>query len=121
VTDELASALLGLLAPAIERMIDERLTERLAAHQTQHGQPDVWMSTEEAAIYLCLSPPALRARVRRGTVPAHRDGRRLLYHRDELDRSVDGYHPASHQQDGPARLAPPGPWPKDGGTHLEAK
>ena len=71
------------------------------------------MTTEEAAAYRRMSPVALRARVRRGTVPAHRDGRRLLFRRDELD-ALDGYHHGCQQQDGPARLEPPGPWLQGG-------
>ena len=74
-------------------------------------QPDPWMTTIEAARYLRLSPEALRARVRRGTIPAHRDGQRLLFHRDELDRHVgwhgdhNGRYPAARQlTNGPAAL-----------------
>jgi excisionase family DNA binding protein len=58
---------------------------------THHEPLDPWMTTLAAASYLQLSPEAVRARARRGTIPAHRDGQRLLFHRDELD-SYLGWH-----------------------------
>lgn len=80
------------LRPEVERLVDERVDERLsaAAAQAHARTADPWMTTERAANYLCLSPEALRARVRRGRVPAHRDGDRWLFHRDELDALIRG-------------------------------
>lgn len=46
-----------------------------------------WLTPIEAAVHLGLpSVRALYQAVRRGTVPAHRLGRRLRFSRDELDR-----------------------------------
>jgi excisionase family DNA binding protein len=113
VSESFVSGLLDLLAPEIERMVDERIATLLAGLRTP--EPQVWLTTSEAAGRLRLSPEALRARARRGTVPAHRDGRRYLFRRDELDCAIDGYHPGPNQPEGPAQRELPGPW-LQGGT-----
>jgi excisionase family DNA binding protein len=109
-------ALLALLDGEMRRL-EERMEERLRLHlaEIDARAASPWLTTTEAAAYLRLTPEALRARVRRGTVPAHRDGDRWLFHRDELDAYVRGLHPAAtivaltDNASGPARLAPPGP------------
>jgi excisionase family DNA binding protein len=80
---ELADNLIELVRPALEQIVDARVEEQLRLFVPP--QPDVWMNTEEAAQYLRLDPEALAKRARRGTVPAHKDGRRWLFRRDELD------------------------------------
>lgn len=57
--EPLVTALLDLLAPEIERMVDERLTQRLSAYEAAR-RPSEWMTTSEAAAYLRLTPSALR-------------------------------------------------------------
>lgn len=48
--------------------------------------PGPWLSADEATAYLRLpTRKALYAAVARGTVPAHRLGRRVRFHRGELD------------------------------------
>jgi len=48
-----------------------------------------WLPPAEAAAYLGLSVDGLYMAVRRGQVIAHRGlGRRLRFHRDELDAAV---------------------------------
>lgn len=47
-----------------------------------------WLSTEEAAHYLRLTPNALRIMVHRGQVVPHRVGRRLRFKEAELDALV---------------------------------
>jgi excisionase family DNA binding protein len=87
-SEALATALLDLLRPEIQHLVHD-----LAARELEGlplPQHDPWLTTLEAASYLRLSPEALRARVRRGTIPAHRDGHRLLFHRDELDQHLAG-------------------------------
>lgn len=45
-----------------------------------------WLDADEATVYLRLpSRKALYAAVARGTIPAHRLGRRVRFHRPELD------------------------------------
>ena len=53
-----------------------------------------WMTADEAAEYLGLpSRKAVYERVRRGQLPAHRFGRNLRFHREELDQAVKGDTP----------------------------
>jgi len=69
---------------------EDATTERPEeAPQKQTNTP--WLDTHEAAAYLKIpSAKALRSAVSRGQVPAHRVGRRLRFHRDELDRAILG-------------------------------
>jgi excisionase family DNA binding protein len=84
--EPLVAMLLDLLSPEIDRLVEERLKARQAASEAAAADP--WMDSTGAARYACLTPEALRARARRGTIPAHRDGKRYLFHRDELDESI---------------------------------
>jgi hypothetical protein len=109
IMSDLNEALLVLVRAEAERLLDERLRpieQRLARLE---AEADPWMRIERAAAYVDISPNALRARARRGTVVARKDDSgRWLFHRDLLIHG-DGYHAGGHQQDGPARLHPPGP------------
>ncbi len=50
-----------------------------------------WLSADEATVYLRLpTRKALYAAVARGQVPAHRLGRRVRFHRVELDALLKG-------------------------------
>ena len=66
----------------VERLVEEHL------RQFVPPQPEPWMTTEQAATYLQLSVPALRARAQRGTIPAVKDESRWIFRRDELDRHL---------------------------------
>lgn len=61
----------------------------------EEAQPDidpsrlVWMNTAEAAIYLRVTPQALRNRVYQGTVPHYKFQRSLRFKRSELDRMLE--------------------------------
>jgi excisionase family DNA binding protein len=119
-TDPIVALLLERLLPEIEGRLDAMVERKIAALAIP--PPDPWLTTAEAARYVHLTAEALRARVRRGTIPAHRDGDRWLFHRDELDRHLLGhggrderYPAADNSINGPARLHPPGPW-LQGGT-----
>ena len=96
-SEAVIEAIATALRPEIERLVDERVDERVraAVAQWESRTADPWMTTERAAAYLSLTADALRARVRRGTITAHRDGDRWLFHRDELDAHVRGLHPAA--------------------------
>jgi excisionase family DNA binding protein len=90
-TDPVVAVLLEHLLPEMEAQLDAIVEPRLAAIAAALALPEPWMTTLDAARYLRLSPEALRARARRGTIPVHRDGQRFLFHRDELD-SYLGWH-----------------------------
>jgi hypothetical protein len=70
------------LLEAIAERAAEIVLERLGG---ENGSP--WMSRERAAAYLDL--PMSRLEKDR-TIPCHRDGRRVLYHRGELDAYFRG-------------------------------
>jgi excisionase family DNA binding protein len=68
------------------------LTEFLSTAQS--GQPSVrgeWLTADEAVKYLGFpSRKALYQAIRRAQVPVHRLGRRLRFHRPELDQILKG-------------------------------
>jgi excisionase family DNA binding protein len=49
----------------------------------------IWLTTEEAAIYLRKSADAVRHLVYRGDLRARKFKRRLYFKRDELDKLLD--------------------------------
>jgi excisionase family DNA binding protein len=93
----LVQALLDLLRPEVERLVNDFVTQRLISFRPR--QPDPWLDVADASTYLRLTPAALRARIRRGTIPAHRDGSRWLLDRRELDAHLHGeaHRPASRE------------------------
>jgi excisionase family DNA binding protein len=70
-----------VLSELVDRVAD-RVLERL---DREHGSP--WLTRKQAASYLGL-PVSRLEKDRR--IPVHRDGRRILYHRDELDAYFRG-------------------------------
>jgi hypothetical protein len=113
VSETLTAALIDLLAPEIERMVDERVAQRLA-ERAEADRPDEWMTTAEAAAYRRLTPAALRARVRRGTVTAYDDNGRWLFRRSQLDAELAGtMTPDRHQNGASAATTAPPPTPKE--------
>jgi excisionase family DNA binding protein len=43
-----------------------------------------WLTAKQAASYLCCPLSRVRKLTMTGELPVHREGRRVLYHRDEL-------------------------------------
>jgi excisionase family DNA binding protein len=86
--DAAAAVLLGLLEERLRNILREEIAELTELTSTT---PEGWLSVDTAASYLDLTPAALRARVARGEVTAHRlgsDGRSLRFKRDDLDACV---------------------------------
>jgi excisionase family DNA binding protein len=76
-----------ILPPEVAEAIAIRTAEIVIETLGRESSP--WLTRHEAARYLSL--PVSRLEKDR-TIPCHRDGRRVLYHREELDahfRSVD--------------------------------
>jgi excisionase family DNA binding protein len=68
----------------LERLADaiaRRLEGRLGA-----GGQTPWLNADEAAAYIGAPVSRIRQLTMGDEIPVHRDGRRVLYHRDELDR-----------------------------------
>lgn len=59
---------------------------RRAAELVHPASPESpWLDVESAARYLCAKPGRIYELKARGEVPHHKDGTRLLFHRDDLD------------------------------------
>jgi hypothetical protein len=94
-------------------VIDERVALQLA-RRDERERRDEWMTTQEAGHYLRLTPCALRARVRRGTVRAHDDNGRWLFRRSELDADLAAtMTPGIHRNGASAASTAPPPTPKE--------
>ncbi len=83
--DRLLAVLAPELVEAIEQLVDERVAERLEAHSTNGGTDSPWLSLDEAADHLRVSPRTLERRIAKGSVRSTTIGRRRLLHRDDLD------------------------------------
>jgi excisionase family DNA binding protein len=69
----------------LERLAD-LVAARINAAAARHDTP--WLTAAQAARYLGCSVSRIRTLTLTGDLPSHRDGRRALYHRDELDAYV---------------------------------
>lgn len=47
-----------------------------------------WMTSAEASSYIRAPLSRIRKLTMTGEIPHHRDGRRVLFHRDELDQFI---------------------------------
>jgi excisionase family DNA binding protein len=76
----------------IELHLDDAGVERLADAIARRlegragGAPSPWLTAQEAADYIGAPISRIRQLTMGGEIPVHRDGRRVLYNRDELDR-----------------------------------
>ena len=78
--------LLQSLAPDLVDAIEQLVAERLAAAEILYGVKDSpWLSLDEAADYLRVSPRTLERNLSRRRVRSSTIGRRRLLHRDDLD------------------------------------
>ena len=66
---------------ALADLLAERVQARLGA-----GSP--WLRAPEAAAYLACPESRIRKLTMTGELPSHRDGRRVLYRREELDAFI---------------------------------
>lgn len=66
---------------ALAQDIAHRVVERL-----RPASP--WLTAEEAAQYMRCPVSRIRKLTMTRDIPSHRDGRRALYHRDELDSFI---------------------------------
>lgn len=65
----------------------ERLRELVGERPgSSSGSP--WLTAGEAAAYLACPESRIRKLTMTGELPCHRDGRRVLYRREELDAYV---------------------------------
>ena len=67
----------------LAELVAERIAARLNGATESSSSP--WLSAEQAAAYLACPVSRVRKLTMTGDLPTHRDGRRTLYRRDELD------------------------------------
>jgi excisionase family DNA binding protein len=82
--DRLLQSLAPELVEAIEQLIAERVLE-LAGDSAGIMSTSPWLSLDEAADYLRVSPRTLERKLATGRVRSSTIGRRRLLHRDDLD------------------------------------
>jgi excisionase family DNA binding protein len=70
----------------VER-IAERAAEILADRLAAGSEP--WIDVEQAAEHLACKPRRIYELVAQRRVPVHRDGRRLLFRRSDLDAALE--------------------------------
>jgi excisionase family DNA binding protein len=66
--------------------IVQRLRDQLQLEQQPASSP--WLTADEAADYLRCPLSRVRRLTMSEQIPVHREGRRVLYRRDELDEFV---------------------------------
>jgi excisionase family DNA binding protein len=64
----------------------DAIAERLVEFASRESSP--WMSAEEAAIYLRCPLSRIRKLTMTDELPHEKDGRRVLYHRNDLDEYI---------------------------------
>jgi hypothetical protein len=70
------------LSPDVIDAIAQRVADILTERTPDVASLSPWMTRRRAAEYLGLPLSRLE---KDKTIPCHRDGRRVIYHRDELD------------------------------------
>jgi excisionase family DNA binding protein len=76
------------IPPQLLEQIAERAAELLAERQTANGSP--WLDTKGAAEYIAAPVGRIHDLVQLHKLTPHRDGRRLLFKRTELDAYLEG-------------------------------
>jgi excisionase family DNA binding protein len=80
------------LALELPEEIVERIAHRAAAIVAEQQPPATtpWLNTDQAAAYIAAPRGRIHDLVQLGRLQPRRDGRRLLFRRDELDRYLEG-------------------------------
>jgi excisionase family DNA binding protein len=83
---ELSPEMIGVLLQHAPSDAVARLAERVADVLAERRSP--WLTAEQAAEHIAAPLSRVRKLTMTGELPHHRDGRRVLYRRDELDDFV---------------------------------
>lgn len=86
---DFGAALVAALDDDALDALAERLAPRLADRVAQRNGSPVWLDAAAAAAYLSTSRNRIYDLVQLGKLPTHRDGRRLLFRRTDLDAHVE--------------------------------
>ncbi|HEX2345084.1 MAG TPA: helix-turn-helix domain-containing protein [Gaiellaceae bacterium] len=84
------SDLRDLFAPELVEALEDFVDERIAAAlgERENGSEPSWLSIEEAAEYLRVSPSTIARMLKQGRVRSSYVGRRRLVRRSDLDQQV---------------------------------
>jgi excisionase family DNA binding protein len=85
----LGRAILAELDDETLAALADRLAPLLTARLGQEERLSPWLNAEDAARYLACSRGRLYDLVQLGKLTPHRDGRRLLFRRADLDAYLD--------------------------------
>ena len=76
-----------LLPPALVEALADRVADRVVEQMPQPAEP--FLDVDGAAEHLVCAPSRIYELVSAGRVRVHRDGRRLLFRRVDLDAVLD--------------------------------
>lgn len=82
------SSVVGLNIPLSDELI-RTLAEHVADVLPARPEPESWIGVAEAAEHLACPRSRIHALVSKRAIPHHKDGRRLLFRRSDLDRFVE--------------------------------
>lgn len=80
---------------AVELNLPDELLEQIAARaaalvlEQQTSSAPTWLNTTDAADYIAAKPGRIHDLVQLGKLAPRRDGRRLLFRRDDLDAYLE--------------------------------
>jgi excisionase family DNA binding protein len=75
-----------------DAVLDEiaRRAAAIVVAQESHAGASPWLDTKGAADYIAASPGRVHDLVQLGKLTPRRDGRRLLFRAEDLDRYIEG-------------------------------
>jgi excisionase family DNA binding protein len=79
-----ATTLIQLSPEDLETLLASAVSKALE----QQDRGDKWLDVPAAADHLSCTPEAIRQREKRGELPSHRLGKRILFSRVELDAYI---------------------------------
>ncbi|UTI62229.1 helix-turn-helix domain-containing protein [Paraconexibacter antarcticus] len=87
----MSAAIVDAFLSSLDDEALDRLATLLAPRLKPEGEPtSPWLTPDEAAARLRCARKRVYELVAADRLPSHRDGRRLLFHRDELDAYLTG-------------------------------
>ena len=86
----MSEALLLSVPAEVLDELERRVAERVLTALAENGAaPSPWLTAQQAADHLGFKLKRVRNLTAARAIPCHRQGRRVRYHRDELDRWLE--------------------------------
>lgn len=80
---------MALVAGLLDGLVDETTLRVLERLESAPSYAESYINSEKAAEHLCCNVNRIHALVEADRIPHHRDGRRLLFKRSELEEYID--------------------------------